>query len=75
MILAELFQGNQIYSGYFNNAELFSIDVSFNKFYSNVAKSSQNLNSLLTCLCHMHFRGMTVVFLSYAYKCDVVSHP
>ena len=41
----------------------FFIDVSFNTVYC-MAKVDK-LSSLSTCLCHVHFRGTTVVFLSY----------
>ena len=51
-----------IHSGSFNNAEQFSINVSFNTFYSK-AKSRKN-NTFLTSLRHMHFCGMTARFLS-----------
>ena len=51
-----------IHSGCFNNAEQFSTNVSFNTFYS-TAKIDK-INSLLTCLCRVHVRGITVGFLS-----------
>ena len=68
VILAPLIDGRtvsrepNIHSGSFNNAEQFSINVSFNMFYSKA--KIDKINSLLTCLCCMHFCGMTFGFLS-----------
>ena len=55
---AELFQGNQ---SSFNNAEQFPL-MSLS-IRSTVKQKVDKIYSLLTCLCCVHFRGMTVVIL------------
>ena len=46
-----------MHRGSFNKAEQVSIDVFFNT-------EVDEINSLLTCLCSVHFRGMAAGFLS-----------
>ena len=59
---------------------LFSIDVSFNKFYGIVAKCSQNSLTLDLCMSHAFSRNDCCIFIipldfnCLANKCDVVSH-
>ena len=49
-----------IHHGSFNNVEQFSMDISFNMFYS-IAKVDK-INSLLACLRRVHFCEMTIGF-------------
>ena len=50
---------SNIHSCPFHNTEQFSIDVFFNSSYIKA-----KINSLLTCLCRVHFLGMATRFLS-----------
>ena len=70
MIQAELFQGNQIYK--------VVLSIMLNSFPSmsfsiSVKQKVDEINSNLTCLRRLHFRGMAAGLLSCSWSLGIVS--